>query len=597
MSTQTNTPEVAIQPRPLPEKKKNNYSVKDEAIRQSILDPVLFCKAWLQVQPWMKQQEIISDIFNYHKVAVKSCHASGKSFIASCAVLSFLARFKNAVVITTAPTARQVTDVLWKQIKSLATNSRYPFPEATQVTLTLSPSRYAVGFTTSVTLGDAGAKFQGYHSENILVIADEAAGVDPALFGAVEGILSSGNSHLLLLGNPTVSSGTFYEAFGANRSVYKTHTISAFDTPNFKGLKFTYLDLEGRERTIGDLNGKDLRELTDTELDIAPAPYLISRRWFWERLIEWGPTHPLFISRCLGNFPAQAPDALLSIDWLEAAANRVVTVRENERFSAGIDVAGPGENETVLVVRRGGQIILLKSWPQPDPRGELLAELLPFKGRLEAINVDSCGIGYYLARHLEDQDLPVVDINVGESPDDTNRYYNLKAEAYWGLRMVFAAGDVGGISDEVTMGQLAGIRYKINPRGQIVIESKEDAAKRGVPSPDRAEAIMLAFARPRQHGLIDYWSQLAEELEAKKKLPVVANTSSADLAAAQRAEVPRTLDLPKVPIDPRRKIQLFDTPDACPVCNNRSLSIYSEGVWKCGACGTQGVEMNVLSKA
>jgi hypothetical protein len=72
----------------------------------------------------------------------------------------------------------------------------------------------------------------------------------------------------------------------------------------------------------------------------------------------------------------------------------------------------------------------------------------------------------------------------------------VKAEFYWGLRMRFEHGTVGGLEDERAIGQLAGIRYKHNARGQIEIESKAEARKRGVKSPDRAEAVMLAFARP-----------------------------------------------------------------------------------------------------
>ena len=88
----------------------------------------------------------------------------------------------------------------------------------------------------------------------------------------------------------------------------------------------------------------------------------------------------------------------------------------------------------------------------------------------------------------------MVDVNVGESPRDQDKFANLKAELYWGLRMRLETGDISGPMDERTIGQLAGIRYKHNARGQVVIESKDDARKRGVKSPDRAEAVMLAFA-------------------------------------------------------------------------------------------------------
>src|SRR5207249_2930070 len=102
----------------------------------------------------------------------------------------------------------------------------------------------------------------------------------------------------------------------------------------------------------------------------------------------------------------------------------------------------------------------------------------------------------YFARHLEDQGWGdrVVDVNVGESAEESERYANLKAELYWGLRMRAEAGDLSGLDDDLALSQLAGIRYRHNARGQVVIESKDEARKRGVKSPDRAEAVMLVFA-------------------------------------------------------------------------------------------------------
>src|SRR5215813_13091167 len=191
-------------------------------------------------------------------------------------------------------------------------------------------------------------------------------------------------------------------------------------------------------------------------------------------------------------------------NWLEAAKYREGG-GDDGAFDAGIDVAGPGEDETVLCVRRGPRIVLLTAWSGHDPRGDVLAALLPFKGRLNKVNVDTVGIGYYLAQHFRDQRLPVQEINVGEKAHDTEKYVNRKAEVYWGLRRRAQDGDLAGLTDERTIAQLAGIRYSHNSRGQIVIESKEDARKRGVKSPDRAEAVMLAFAERRTAlGVIEY---------------------------------------------------------------------------------------------
>jgi hypothetical protein len=109
---------------------------------------------------------------------------------------------------------------------------------------------------------------------------------------------------------------------------------------------------------------------------------------------------------------------------------------------AGLDVAGPGDNETVLCVRSGPRILLIKAWPNSDPRGEVVAALRPYKDKIEGLNVDSVGIGYNMARHLSDQGFPVTDVNVGEAPLDREKYVNRKAEGYWNLRLRFESGDV-----------------------------------------------------------------------------------------------------------------------------------------------------------
>ena len=81
----------------------------------------------------------------------------------------------------------------------------------------------------------------------------------------------------------------------------------------------------------------------------------------------------------------------------------------------------------------------------------------------------------------------------GSAAQDKERYANARAEWWWSLRSRFESGDIAIPDDEELVSQLADIRYKINSRGQIQIESKEDMKRRGGSSPDRADALMLAF--------------------------------------------------------------------------------------------------------
>jgi phage terminase large subunit len=164
-------------------------------------------------------------------------------------------------------------------------------------------------------------------------------------------------------------------------------------------------------------------------------------------------------------------------------------------------VAGPGEDETVVVIRQDEQILAIEPFAQPDARGPVLAALRPWLHHgLAQVNVDTAGQGWYFALALREglpESVRVNEVNVGERPTDdraAEKYANLKAELYWSLRDRFRDGQISGLSDQTTVAQLAGLRYEHDSRGRVKIESKEDARKRGAKSPDRAEALMLAFS-------------------------------------------------------------------------------------------------------
>lgn len=475
---------------------------KEGKLLESVFDPAVFAKQWLNTDLWEKQIQILQALMTKPRVAVKACHSSGKTALAAFAVLWFLTRHKEVVIVTTAPTWGQVEKLLWGEIHSALLRSKLVFknehggPAVFNTEIHLGPKRLAYGLSTSVTKSDEGVKFQGIHAENVLMILDEAPGVHPKIWEAIEGARAGGNVRVLAIGNPTIASGPFHNAFTDNRSGWTCFTINAFDTPNFDGVDLPKL----------------LDPAFEDQLDNNVRGYLTTRRWVKEKYYEWGEGHPLWESRVLGEFPKQSEDALLSLAWLEDAQSSELKGKSTDPVTAGVDVAGPGEAETSLTIRRGPEILVHKQWPIQDPRGEIVVELNKFKHELSAVNVDAVAIGWYIYKHLEDLKFPAVPIIAQAPSSDSEKYADAKAEFYWGLRMRFASGEISGLVDEKTIGQLAGIRYKPNSRGQIEIESKTKAVDRGVKSPDRAESIMLAFAdRKLVYGV------LAFNAEEKKK--------------------------------------------------------------------------------
>lgn len=452
-----------------------------------IQDPARFAGAALGVDLWDTQGQILHSVAANTRTAVKACHASSKTFTAAVAALWWVTRHPDGVVLTTAPTWMQVQRQVWPEIHNLLARSRIQYPDASQMELRLGPDRYILGLAT-----DQGVRFQGYHG-HILVILDEAPGISPEIWEAIEGIRAGGDVHLLALGNPTVPAGPFYDAFTAHRASWSTFTISAFDTPNLRGLA---LDA--------------LLALPPSELDQTERPYLVSRRWVGDRWEAWG-RHgaPQWQSRVLGEFPEESESALFTLGWLQQwQQQRALFDPAGEPLEAGVDVAGPGKSETVVAVRQSGQLIALQAWLAADARGPVTEFLNRYRGRLHAVKVDAIGQGYYFGQHLSDQGFPVMFVNVGERSYEPARFANLKAEFYWTLREYAAEGLLQGLADDQAFAQLAQLRYEYSPRGLVAIESKPSMERRGVASPDRAEAIMLAFAPvqgPRQDYVVEYY--------------------------------------------------------------------------------------------
>ncbi|MCI0851328.1 MAG: AAA family ATPase, partial [Chloroflexi bacterium] len=200
--------------------------------RQRFTRPVEFVRYDLKTPLWGKQAEILREIASEKRVAVRSCNGSGKTFVAATAVIWWLMAHAHtsAMVVTTAPTQHQVRDLLWREIRNLYfRNAALIGGKIGRTTLELSPRHFATGLST-----DSPERFQGFHETNILFVVDEASGVHEEVFEAIEGSMTSRRVRLLLIGNPTSLSGTFYRAFHQNRAQYKTIHISAFDTPNLR---------------------------------------------------------------------------------------------------------------------------------------------------------------------------------------------------------------------------------------------------------------------------------------------------------------------------------------------------------------------------
>jgi len=408
-------------------------------------DPIGYVREVLHVEPWEKQRQILASIRDHRRVAVRSCHHSGKTFIAAAVVHWFCRNFQPALVITTAPTDRQVRKQLWHEIGQHHRRSGLPGTLNT-LELLVSDNQRAYGFSTNEP-----DRFQGWHEENILVIADEASGIPEEIYEAVEGTLTSANSRLLLIGNPTFPGGTFYNAFRS--PLYEKFHISAFDVPD----------------------------------------HLLSPGWKEERRIEWGEESPVYQVRVLGEFPDQAEDALIAMRWVTAAMERELP--DEGTTEMGVDVARYGGDESGYYVRRGSRVIDAAFWRGTDTGGTVGRVGAAYRThRVDVCKVDEIGIGAGVLDRLREEGFNAVGVNVGESAWDSEHYANRRAEIFFALQDRFKTGDISLPDDSTLLAQLTSLKFTYTPKGQLKIESKEDMRKRGLPSPDRADALALAFA-------------------------------------------------------------------------------------------------------
>lgn len=456
----------------------------------------------LGATPWPIQIEILEAVFKYREVAVKSCHGTGKSYNAARIAALFLLTHPGSIVVTTAPTWRQVKEVLWRELRTAYANARFTLgPTPNQVSWDLGEDWYAIGLSTT-----SADTFVGFHADHILVVADEAAGIPETIYEGIRGITSNENAHTLYIGNPTALDGTFYKAF--RRPRVKKFTISCWDTPNFKANGITNVDELVAFFTPPEGEAPDEWK-PDMKL---PYPGLISPTYAYEALLEWGTESPMWAARVLGDFPSQAENTLIPLNLIEQAMDPDfrkehgwVIKKGNPRL--GGDIARFGSDKTVLTPREGGEIRPQASYAKQDTVqtfGRIMQSINPFDWNL-GVFTDDIGVGGGVSDMLHQalKDNPeyhffVTPVNVGLPSSNPDKFFNLRAELYWLVREMFFNHEIALPPDSELASELASIRYEFDAKGRIKIEAKDEIKKRTGKSPDKADSLMLSFADPQR---------------------------------------------------------------------------------------------------
>ncbi len=454
-------------------------------------DPVYFCDRILGANLWGKQREIARAIMDTQFVYVPSCHASGKSYSSAQIALWFLNSHPNSIVVTTAPTGRQVRKVMWGEIRRAFGQATVALGgELLQTELKIDPKWYAFGFST-----DQPTNFSGIHADWVLVICDEATGIAADIWEGITGVIANANTRLLAIANPTDSSSEF--ATRVRRGGERTQVIhiSAYDTPNFTTFGITESDIAART-------------WQDKITGLLPMSYLITPQFVADIYERYGPGSAMYISRVLGRFPESSADTLIPLSWVLASVERWKERSELLRQGngpvltgdrvLGVDIARFGSDRTCRTYREGSYV----HWQRVTQQESLmqtagrvandLADLPDAKANLDVI-----GLGAGVVDRLIELHLPATGVNVAEKAADPDRFANVRAESYWHLRTLFETGQIMIPEDDELINELTQLKYKIvNSNGTIRLEEKEEMKKRLGRSCDLADSLCLSFYTP-----------------------------------------------------------------------------------------------------
>ena len=170
-----------------------------------------------------------------------------------------------------------------------------------------------------------------------------------------------------------------------------------------------------------------------------------------------------------------------------------------------VDVAAFGSDKTVIAVRKGNKLTELNVYSQKNTRETAgLVRVHAQGNKTNKIAVDEIGIGRGVVDSLEEEGFDDVGVNVAEKSSDNERYHNLRAELWCNFREMLDPDKdpVALPNDDELLSELASVKYKVDARGAIQIESKEDMKKRLGHSPDRADAVVLAFSNAQHEGYV-----------------------------------------------------------------------------------------------
>ncbi|MFD9947678.1 hypothetical protein ACFWYW_46570 [Nonomuraea sp. NPDC059023] len=505
------------------------YEVAGSSYATWVDDPVGFCEQVLGSVAWATPRKFMRALVEHKLVAVPSCFGSSKTFSCGQLVLwhSLVHPVGTGVTVTLAPLWRQVTHQLWREVRAAHTRAGLPGE--------IDTAQYKLpdeaGLMTRVAYGIAAAPYneaavQGIHGQHLLLVVEEAGGIAHTIGRNLSGLMVGEDSRMIAIGNPpTDEPSTWFEGLCKDVDV-KTIPISAWDTPNLTGENFGECQ---------SCPGKPH----------SPAIHMVDRAWIERTIRVHGEKSNYVRAKVLAKFPKGVANATIPADWVELAVEQEEPetgirlcdlglpeetaewkVHPGAWVRLGVDVAAGGGDE-LAISRIVGDLVTLEhafsGAENGDPvhvsgiilqhirRAEALAKRLGTRAKVR-VKIDGLGWGWGPAGTLKawgeegvhDAEIVIVMVseNTGREPDEESMLPYRKRDEMWLAGRSLLRPDETGRSrlrlrvDDLTQAQLAAPKLSTNTNGYSVVESKENMRKRGLSSPDRGEAVLLAPYEP-----------------------------------------------------------------------------------------------------
>ena len=424
-------------------------------------DPVRFAREVLGVTKIPKyQRDFMQDVAKHDRVAWVAGHAVGKSHAAAMLLAWYLVtRVGSRCIVTSATFERQVGRVIFSKLRGLVARAKVDLPIVTTATRAQvsAHAEWAVEGVPS----SRPENFSGFHASRMLVIADEAKGLERPVLDEMLGVLASATdeARLVLMSTAGPAAGFFYERFERHEATWKLHRTPSTESPFASG--------------------------------------------FAKRMAEecYGPEDPVYRMRVLAEFASDVEGQLIPLAAIHRAIGRTFEDGDDKdaKVALGVDLARFGDDRSVIAFRRGRTVQGFSEWRKFDlmtSAARISSELNAAHGSKAAI--DSAGLGagcYDRLRQLGHRN--VAEVNVGRRSTKPQTFANLRAQLGWELRGRFERGDISIPDVPGLVSELAALRYGYDPAGRILLEKKDDAKTRLGRSPDLADAVVLAFSTDR----------------------------------------------------------------------------------------------------